>query len=380
MLWSGSAPLTVVRDGIWGFLLFSGVAWLAIAWSVLRLEPVDIVNVAGPVILFGAATEVLRALAGTRTWWLNAGMAVLFTATGVILMMDSGSTWASPAALIGWYLMVRGAADLAISMMTRETDRIWGLLTVLGVAELALGFFAASSYAHTAEVVVLVLGATALLRGTADLVASMRLREVSSATEDERALQLTPERAIGVAGYSAGLTDFEAGSPARGARPRHRAEPTASAAPMSGMPMPDPHGSGPAESPLRATGPQPPASEAGGGRQDSFHDEVVRTTADLDAMLAQAGVTGAAVPSLSAQAAAEERVEVPDTAEGAELPDPHDAAAAAAHHQAAATTAHHKPGELEDSALPLLDSAARAGETASPGTDDTAIIAKRWLD
>ena len=39
MLWSGSSPMTVVRDGMWGFLLFSGVAWLAVAWSVLRLEP-----------------------------------------------------------------------------------------------------------------------------------------------------------------------------------------------------------------------------------------------------------------------------------------------------------------------------------------------------
>ena len=57
MLWSGSSPLTVVRDGMWGFLLFAGVAWLAVAWSVLRLEPADLVRVAGPVILFGAVTE-----------------------------------------------------------------------------------------------------------------------------------------------------------------------------------------------------------------------------------------------------------------------------------------------------------------------------------
>ncbi|MEU4216333.1 DUF308 domain-containing protein [Actinoplanes sp. NPDC026623] len=363
-----------MRDGMWGFLLFSGVAWLAIAWSVLRLEPVDIVNVAGPVILFGAATEVLRALAGTRTWWLNAGMAVLFTATGLILMMDSGSTWTSPAALIGWYLMVRGAADLAISMMTRETDRIWGLLTVLGVAELALGFFAASSYARTAEVIVLVLGATALLRGTADLVASMRLREVSVAMDDDRVLQLTPERAIGVAGYSAGLTDFEAGSPPRGARPRHRAATTA---------VPDvsaPGGTGPLEPQPQTAAPLPPAAweasqDPSARPPDSFHDEVLRTTADLDAMLAQAGVTGAIMPGPAAQAAAEERVEVPDTAEGAELPDPHeaaDAAAEVAHRQVAA--------EMDDSTLPLLDSAARAAETAAPGPDDTAIIAKRWVD
>src|SRR4051794_31889609 len=144
MLWSGSKPLTVVRENMWGFLLFAGVAWLAISWSVLRLEPTDIVRVAGPVVLFGALTEAVRALAGTRTWWLNAGLAALFTATGVVLLTAGDSSFTTPAALIGWYLMVRGAADVAVSMMTRETDRIWGLLMVVGALETGLGFFAAS--------------------------------------------------------------------------------------------------------------------------------------------------------------------------------------------------------------------------------------------
>ena len=31
MVSSGPSPLTVVREGLWGFLLFAGVAWLAIA-------------------------------------------------------------------------------------------------------------------------------------------------------------------------------------------------------------------------------------------------------------------------------------------------------------------------------------------------------------
>ena len=42
MLWSGSKPLTVVRENMWGFLMFAGVAWLAISWCVMRLEPSDI--------------------------------------------------------------------------------------------------------------------------------------------------------------------------------------------------------------------------------------------------------------------------------------------------------------------------------------------------
>jgi uncharacterized membrane protein HdeD (DUF308 family) len=345
MLWSGSSPLTVVRDGMWGFLLFAGVAWLAVAWSVLRLEPADLVHVAGPVILFAAVTEAVRALAGTRTWWLNAGMAVLFAATGVVMLRDGDTTWTTPAALIGWYLMVRGAADIAVSMLTRETDRIWGLLMVVGVVEAALGFFSASSFVRTPELVVLVLGGAALCRGVADLVAALRLREASTAARAGRLLELTPERAVGVAGYSAGLTDFEAGSQ-RPAGPRHRAatRPSASATAMSDL-------SAPASPPVRAQAQLPQSQDGPAG---SFHDEVLRTTADLDAMLALAGVTGAAVPGAAAQAAADEHVEVPDTAEGAELP--------------AAETSAGQPGTYGPDEAPL-----EAGEA---GMDDTSSIAR----
>jgi uncharacterized membrane protein HdeD (DUF308 family) len=346
MLWSGSSPLTVVRDGMWGFLLFAGVAWLAIAWSVLRLEPADLVRVAGPVILFGAVTEAVRALAGSRTWWLNAGMTALFAATGVIMLRDDGSSWTAPAALIGWYLLVRGAADIAISMLTRESDRIWGLLMVVGVAETGLGFFSASSFVRTPELVVVVLGGAAVARGVADLVAALRLREASVAARAGRLLELTPERAVGVAGYSAGLTDFESGSQ-RGPGPRHRAAPRASGAALSDL-------SAPASPPVRAQAQLPQGGPAG-----SFHDEVLRTTADLDAMLALAGVTGAAVPGAVAQAAADEHVEVPDTAEGAEVPEAKETGTAG-QRQAQVT------GDL----------AGRAGEAATPGPDDTSIITR----
>lgn len=102
------------------------------------------------------------------------------------------------------------------------------------------------------------------------------------------------------------------------------------------------------------------------GPAGSFHDEVLRTTADLDAMLALAGVAGAAVPGAAAQAAAEEQVEVPDTAAGAEWPVAGEAAMAAAQ----------RPGHApDDASLPLLDPAARAAEPATPGMDDTSIIA-----
>ncbi|MEU4622858.1 DUF308 domain-containing protein [Actinoplanes sp. NPDC023801] len=257
MLWSGSA---VRRGSMWGFLMFTGAAWLATGWAVLRLEPTNVAAVAGPIVLFGALGELIRALAGTRTWWINAFLAVLFCVTGALLLTDQDSTLTTPAALIGWYLMVRGAVDVAVGIMTRGTDRTWNLLVTIGVLQTGLGFFSASPFARATDLVLVVLGALGVLRAVADLVTALRLREVAGPRRD--VLELPPERAAGVSGYTAGLTDYE-GAPTR-SRARHRARPGGSTVTAAG-----------------------PATSG-----ESFHEQVVRTTADLDAMLAQAGITG----------------------------------------------------------------------------------------
>jgi hypothetical protein len=284
MLWSGSAPSAVKRGSLWGFLMFTGAAWLAIGWTVLRLEPTNVAAVAGPVVLFGATGELIRALTGTRTWWINAFLMVLFSATGALLMTDQDSTLTTPAALIGWYLMVRGAVDVAVGIMTRGADRTWNLLVTIGVLQTGLGFFSASPFARATDLVVVVLGALGVLRAVADLVTALRLREVAGPRKD--VLELPPERAAGVAGYAAGLTDYE-GAPSR-SRARHRARPGGSTVTTA-------------------------APTVAG---ESFHEQVVRTTADLDAMLAQAGITGP-----RAGTAVEEPKDlpaVPDTPEGVE--------------------------------------------------------------
>jgi uncharacterized membrane protein HdeD (DUF308 family) len=272
---------------MWGVLLFAGVAWLAIGWSVLRLEP-DVAQVAGPVVLFGALCEAVRALAGTRTWWLNAGMAVLFAATAAILLIDRDATYATSASLIGWFLLVRGAMDVALSAMNRGIDRTWGLMLAVGMAQLALGYYASGPLVRTSDPVILVLGALGVLRAVADLVTALRLREVSVPQE---VLRLTPERAVGVAGYSAGLADFEA-------MPRP-ADFQATPWPADFEPSPRP-----ARAKHRADAPRP----------TSFHEEVLRSTRDLDAKIAQAGVTGAGTPLRMP----ENLPPVPDTPAGAE--------------------------------------------------------------
>jgi uncharacterized membrane protein HdeD (DUF308 family) len=299
------------------------VAWLAISWSVLRLEPAAAVKVAGSVVLFGALTEALRSLSGTRTWWLNAGMAGLFAVTGLVLLASRDATYATSAALIGWYLMVRGAADVAVATMTRESDRVWGLLIVVGVLETALGFYAASPLSRAADLVVVTLGGLALARGVADLVTALRLRELSGASPD--AGHVSRERASGLAGYSAGLADYESARERTG--PRHRAAASRTSA---------------------AVAPSADGTGSAAGNWDSVDDDVLRTTADLDAMLALASVTGAGV---AAGMAGHLRV-FPGPADGVEDTSEMAATAGAA-------------PEVEQAPLPVMDGEARPAHSSA---------------
>jgi hypothetical protein len=114
----------------------------------------------------------------------------------------------------------------------------------------------------------MILGGLGVLRSVADLVTALRLREVSVRHEVSH---LTPEREAGVAGYSAGLTDYEGTPPAKA---KHRAD-----------------------------GPGP----------KSFHEEVLRSTKDLDAKIAQAGVVRTGAAKLP-----ENLPSAPDTPAGAE--------------------------------------------------------------
>jgi len=108
-----------------------------------------------------------------------------------------------------------------VSMMNRGTDRTWGLVMTLGVVQAGLGFFSAGPFARTGELMVVTLGALALLRAVADLVTALRLREVHGVRHE--VVPVSPERAAVVAGYGAGVADFET-LPQAVARARHRVE------------------------------------------------------------------------------------------------------------------------------------------------------------
>ncbi len=276
---SAGGPAPAVTGGraapawVWSALLVVAAVWLAFCWTVLRVEPSDMSRWAGAAVLFGAVCEALRAVSGGRMWWLNAGMAALFAATGMVIMWDRDGSLTTPAALVGWYLLVRGAVDIVTAVVSRANDATWGLPAAAGVLEVALGFWASSSFARTAGALVLMVGALALARGIADLTTSLGLRSAMASTGTDR---VSRTGQAGARGYVAGMADFAAAT-ATGARPgraRHRATGTAVTSAAAARKSERPSTMADADAPVGA-----------------------ESAADLDSMLALAGVSGAAVGS-----------------------------------------------------------------------------------
>jgi hypothetical protein len=218
-----STDPTTSQDGssswAWSAMLATGAVWMAFSWSVLRMEPTDLAWWAGAAVMFGAGGEVIRAFVGGRLWALNAGLAVLFAVTAAVILSDAGGSLTTPTALIGWYLLVRGAVDIVVATGSRASDASWVLMVIVGVAQAGLGFWSSSSLARTADVVVLLVGALALARGLADLTSAFGL--FSALPPAQGQLRAESPMMQRPASYAAGMADFAAS--AGSGRARHRA-------------------------------------------------------------------------------------------------------------------------------------------------------------
>ena len=166
----------------WWLLLVTGVAWVVIAIVILRF---DYTTVAAIAVLFGvfcfaaAANEVMvSAVTPSRGWrilhWL---LAALFIVVGVLAFFRPGDTFVGLAAVMSFYFVFRGAFDIATSLAASRVPGWWVLLLV-GIAEIAIGFWAAGSWNVSVVVLVSWVAAGALIFGVGQIASAFLVRKV----------------------------------------------------------------------------------------------------------------------------------------------------------------------------------------------------------
>ncbi|GAA4447061.1 HdeD family acid-resistance protein [Phytohabitans houttuyneae] len=170
---------SLVPRAPWWLFLVTGILWIVFAWIVLRFDNASVAAVsvlAGLVVLFAAASELMMAFLAPGWRWLHALLAVLFAITGIVILFRPGTGFAWLAAFVGWYLLIKGFFDVVTGFATKSENEAWWLSVLVGVVEILLGFWAAGSWVRSAFLLVALVAGVALAHGVADIVLAFRLR------------------------------------------------------------------------------------------------------------------------------------------------------------------------------------------------------------
>jgi uncharacterized membrane protein HdeD (DUF308 family) len=133
----------------WWVALLSGVAWLLIAWVVLRMNVSSLATVGvliGCVFLVSAVNEAALAQAVTGGWKVvHYGVSAAFVLAAVWAFVRPINTFFALASVLGLILILEGALEIARSIASRDENPFWWMGLLTGVLLLLLAFWVSSS-------------------------------------------------------------------------------------------------------------------------------------------------------------------------------------------------------------------------------------------
>jgi uncharacterized membrane protein HdeD (DUF308 family) len=171
----------------WWMFLIAGILWLFFGFLVLSLRPASI---AALVILIaigfwlGALTQFLLATVTTGGWRvLTIIGGVLAIAAGIAALVWPEPTLVVVSVFGAWYLLVRGAFDVGISLSHTHV-RGWWMGLIAGIIAIALGAWAIGNPDRSVLLFVTIVGIWAIFKGVTDLMAAFAFRDVKKELAD----------------------------------------------------------------------------------------------------------------------------------------------------------------------------------------------------
>ncbi|HET9416645.1 MAG TPA: DUF308 domain-containing protein, partial [Candidatus Limnocylindria bacterium] len=123
----------------------------------------------------------MQATIGLARWWwtfiLRGAVAILF---GVLSFLAPGVGIGLLVGLFAAWALIDGINGLLTGIRTRNQDRSWWLEILEGVVGLVAGVIALLLPAFAAEILILLIGAWAIVTGIVEIVLAYRLRRVIS--------------------------------------------------------------------------------------------------------------------------------------------------------------------------------------------------------
>jgi uncharacterized membrane protein HdeD (DUF308 family) len=164
----------------WWIFLVSGIAWLVFAllvfqWSYTTVYAISILF--GIVALFAGVNEFFAITVSTTGWKIAHGiLGVLFVIAGIWALLHPHNAFATLAALMGFFLLVKGIFDLTVAFMTKGYFDLWWLQLTLGIVEILLAFWVAGSFRNSVILLVVYVGIVALTRGITEIFLAFKLK------------------------------------------------------------------------------------------------------------------------------------------------------------------------------------------------------------
>jgi uncharacterized membrane protein HdeD (DUF308 family) len=181
----------------WWVLLVSGIAWLLVAWIVLRLNVTSITTVGvliGVVFIVAGVNEVTVASlvpGGWKIW--HYVMAFIFFLGGLWGLTTPIETFFALASMLGLILVFYGAFEIARAVSTRATNPYWWIGLITGVLLLLLAFWVSGSdrvyaLAQRTYLILFWVGFFALSKGIMQIVLAFGVRHAGKEVDAASAM------------------------------------------------------------------------------------------------------------------------------------------------------------------------------------------------
>jgi uncharacterized membrane protein HdeD (DUF308 family) len=112
-----------------------------------------------------------------KSWWMLALRGVAAILFGILALIWPNLTLLVLVAFFAAYAFITAGASIYAAVQNRKTDKGWWLILLLGLVAFAAGVLAIIYPAVTALVLVLLMGANALVSGVLDVAVALRLRK-----------------------------------------------------------------------------------------------------------------------------------------------------------------------------------------------------------